>query len=335
MVRIRHFFNDVSHLQIAISVCQVCSEKNSNLKTRVHMGFKDRLARFFAREGGTKEQIDNALKKELFKCGHPKYKVLEGKVRYWRILKKECYPGGCTSMDGDESFSISLPHNPLVKPSLLVPPDELDMFLKKDLKKFMGVLHAVKPRFDIKITQRKEVNFKGFILTFKECMIDNVFFNDFVYLLISEETQCEMDFAGTDTISGVGFFSMNEKGMLVLSRPEKLRIIAKGIEAEQVNKKLSHSMEFRLVDPYVQDICEVCPYSLVIRVRKRFMDHSSKTIKNKSTREFACTLGKCILMEEKERELEEKQEIEEENAVKLVAINRGEDANEDTTDNEE
>jgi len=166
------------------------------------MGLKDRIARFFVRSS-TKKQINNAFKAELFRCSNKKYNIVCGKVRYWRIMKKDCYPGGCTSMDVNESFSVALSQNPLIKPTLLVPPTQFEGFIKGDLKdfiewqqknqhrfvSFMGVLHAVKPRFDVKMMRTRSIHFRGFILIFKECLIGNVFFNDFVYLLVSEENE--------------------------------------------------------------------------------------------------------------------------------------------------
>ncbi len=279
------------------------------------MGLRDKLAFFFAKPGvGGRDQINNALKAEFFRCSHPKYKKIGGKVRYWRIMKRNCYPDGCTNMDSNEAFSINIGQNSLIKPTLLVPPDKFEVFAQKELKTFlnwqqkcqhrfipfMGVIDSVRPRFDIRLAQHKQVTFRGFIITFRECMIKNIFFNDFVYLLVSEELQYSMNFAKTDTISGVGFFALDTKGMLVFSRPEKLKIIAKGFSGKGPQKDFAHDAEFRLVNSFIQDRCEDCPHALIVRVRKRLVDHSTKTVKHKSSREFACTNVKCIKEEGEE-----------------------------------
>ncbi len=233
----------------------------------------------------------NYLKSVIFNCQHPKFEANDSKVRYWHIVKRKCFPQGCAISEGAP-----------ITPVLTVSQEEYRAFLdgfkvfqkwahtrsKKLKTNFIGVIQRVIPRFEIALVESTLFHtFEGYALLYKECLIDNTFFEDYVYVLIDKETQDIMNFHDDDTVSGAGRFNIDERGIVTISSPAKLKTIIPGSSNNYWDVKALSQVSLRYVNYLQQDNCLRCQWALINtewyphRKRHRF--------------QLCCPLKECVL----------------------------------------
>ena len=232
----------------------------------------------------------NYLKPVIFKCKHSKYDPLDSWVRYWHIHKRGCYPAGCFS---DQSTK------PV--PQLLITPEEyaefvsgFNMFMhwsqsmtRKMKVSFLGVVHQVVPHFEISLVENTTFStLKGYMLLYKECLIENTFFEDTVCVFIEKDAQKEFMFHDEDTVSGVGRFQIDQRGVVTISPAAKLNIILKGRTTTYWDNDKICKLQLRSVGLLYEDLCINCPHSVLTT--------SWNGWKKIHENMFCCTVGSCL-----------------------------------------
>ncbi len=208
----------------------------------------------------------NYFKSVIFHCKHPKYRLFNGKVRYWHIYKQNCYPNGCVHKDKQS-----------IPPLLAISEEEYENVLEglkvfhkwtatrsnKSKINFIGVVQQVAPRFKIAMVQKNFLyGLKGFTLVYKECLIDNTFFEDYVYVFIDKSTQDKMGFHDEDTVSGTGHFQMDERGIVTINTPLNLKTIIPGSSDNHWNDEATSRISLRYIHYLHQDKCMKCSWTL-------------------------------------------------------------------------
>jgi hypothetical protein len=155
---------------------------------------------------------------------------------------------------------------------------------------FIGVVQQVAPRFEIALVEGTLFyTLEGFTLVYKECLIDNTFFEDYVYDFIDIATQEKMNFHDEDTVSGVGHFHMDERGLVTINMPSKLKTVIPGRAENYWDAQAISQASLRYIDYISQDKCMKCSKALITTewlARKR-----SHRI------QLCCPLEKCQLSE--------------------------------------
>ncbi len=234
----------------------------------------------------------NYLKSVVFNCPHPKYKLTNGNVRYWHVFKRKCFPQGC------------IDHNiKKMVPNLTINMREYKEFLKECKlfykwantrsnrlrNSFVGVVQRVMPRFEISFLEGTLFyTFVGFTLVYKECLIDNTFFEDYVYVLIDKDTQDELNFHDEDTVSGSGHFHIDERGIVTISSCSKLKTIIPGQPINYWDAQSISQVSLQYISYLYQDKCMKCPYSLLTIERYH---HRKRSPKN----QLCCTIEDCTM----------------------------------------
>jgi hypothetical protein len=237
--------------------------------------------------------VINYLKSVIFYCQHPKYQVTNGRVRYWHIYKQKCFPHGCVTQDIQR-----------IAPALTITEREYQDFLKefkvfhkwaaarssKLRNSFIGVVQQVVPRFEVALVEGTLFyNLEGFTLLYKECLIDNTFFEDYVYVFIDKATQDEMNFHDEDTVSGVGHFHMDNRGLVTIRMPSKLKTIIPGKPHNYWNAQTISQISLRYVNYLHQDKCMKCPWALIATEwHSRSRSHQNH---------LCCTVKECRMTE--------------------------------------
>ncbi len=211
--------------------------------------------------------MKNYLKSIIFNCQHPQFEINDYRVRYWHVLKRKCFPQGCLI---DERQPIA--------PVLTISQAEYRDFIagfkvfqkwaasrsKKLKSNFIGVVQYVAPRFEIALVEGTLFyTFIGYTLVYKECLIDNTFFEDYVYVLIDKKTQDKMNFHDDDTVSGCGRFNIDEKGIVSITKPTKLKTIIPGSPNNYWDNQALADISLRHIDYLQQDNCLECHWALI------------------------------------------------------------------------
>jgi hypothetical protein len=151
---------------------------------------------------------------------------------------------------------------------------------------FIGVVQQVAPRFEIALVEGTLFyTFKGFTLVYKECLIDNTFFEDYVYVLLSAEMQREMNFHDQDTVSGVGHFHIDERGFVTINMPSKLKTVIPSHCDNYWNTKTLSQLSMRYVDYLHEDKCMKCPWALL---NTEWHPHRKRHVNR-----LCCTIEEC------------------------------------------
>lgn len=233
----------------------------------------------------------NYFKSVIFHCEHPKYEFSDGRIRYWHIYKRNCYPNGCLHKDKQS-----------IVPALTITHEEYKNALEgfkvfhkwattrshKSKINFIGVVQQVAPMFEITMIEENIFyTLKGFTLVYKECLIDNTFFEDYVYVFIDKSTQEKMGFHDEDTVSGTGHFQMDERGIVTINKPGKLKTIIPGRSDNYWNAKTLSQISLRHINYLHQDKCMKCPETLAcIKWESHAKCHSVQ---------LCCPFGECRL----------------------------------------
>jgi len=233
----------------------------------------------------------NYLKSIVFQCDNPKYQEVDNKVRYWHVNRRQCFPDKCKG--GTD----------ILGPKLLVNEGEfarfkveLNMFnswtasLEKKLwVPFIGVVHWVIPRYNVALIENTPFHsFEGYVLVYKECLLENTFFEDFVYVFIDKKMQDRYAFQDKDTVSGTGHFHIDYRGLVTIISPNKLKLILRGKpRVKQTKKRTSLGVQLRYLNYVMQDKCMECDWAVITTE----WNPAKKTVKNR----LCCPKSQCVL----------------------------------------
>ena len=209
--------------------------------------------------------INQHKREDIFRCGHKSHFRFEKNVSVYHVLKeKKCFPQGCIYFEwkckllnkgngcpkkykhvGKSCFSCKyyFEEKLCYQPEILLPEKEFKTFQREleDYDEWLdglsgkkvnvgGVINSIKPHFKKTILYKKEqMNFLGFLVSFKSGYIDRVFFQDYFYLNISPKTQNDHRL-----IPGVkiDFWAKlkTDKGRIVFYNPKEIEVTHKDLE---------------------------------------------------------------------------------------------------------
>ena len=128
---------------------------------------------------------------------------------------------------------------------------------------FLGVVHRIFPYLDLALVG--EILFhtlKGYLLVYKECLIENTFYSDNVYVVVDKEWPSQLRLHDEDTVSGNGRFQMDERGLISICPTFGLKKVTPGPGHRPWQPHPASPVKPRAVEYMYQDKCMSCGQSL-------------------------------------------------------------------------
>jgi hypothetical protein len=157
---------------------------------------------------------------------------------------------------------------------------------------FAGIIDRIQPYFTIKMVESSPIfECKDFVLILKQGMLQNEYFEDPFYVLISWDALEELNLKEKDAISGQAQFHIDKRGIISLDKVSRVRLVNSFLPDTEWDIHQFNGVNLRILDFIHQDLCMECPY--------RFLGASLNIKEGKRSNVFVCTLGSCIHQQEK------------------------------------
>ncbi len=131
---------------------------------------------------------------------------------------------------------------------------------------FLATASSVKPEYIlIKAKYNSHVILKGFLLTFRNCIINKMPYNDTVYAPVSIRLQNAMHFARHDMVSGSGYFTVSS-GMIILRQLRRIEILEKTMPVYWTASKARIIQKTGTILPYQLAKCHACEHGSLLQV---------------------------------------------------------------------
>ena len=165
------------------------------------------------------------------------------------------------------------------RPEIIVPQSQFEQFqgefrefetwLEKHAGRqveFSGTISSVKPEYLLrKAKKTSHVLLKGFLLTFNNCSIHKLAFNDFIYAPVSISMQNRYSFSCGDNIFCSGYFTVNN-GMIILRKIHRIEMIEKKASACWTESKARVIQRTGTILPYQSAKCHACENGTLLHV---------------------------------------------------------------------
>jgi hypothetical protein len=247
------------------------------------------------------ELINQYKRQDIFRCTHDSHSRFNHAVSVYHVLKvKQCYPDGCTYFRWkcrNLNKGISCPKKfrhvgrlcfscrsfydvkEINRPEVIVLQAQFKLF-QNEFKEFedwieertgrevefSGTISSVKPEYLLrKVKKSSHVLLKGFLLTFYNCSINKISFNDTIYAPISISMQNRLNFSHGDVVFCSGYFTVNN-GMVILRKIRRIEIHEKNKSACWTESQARVIQRTGTILPYQSGKCHACENGTLLHV---------------------------------------------------------------------
>ena len=260
------------------------------------------LLRLIENHFPAKSELINQYKRhDIFRCTHDSHSHFNHAVSVYHVLKvKQCFPDGCTYFRWkcrNLNKGISCPKKyrhvgrlcfscrsfydvkEINRPEMIVPHAQFEQF-QGEFKEFenwleqhagrqvdfSGTISSVKPEYLLrKVKKSAHVILKGFLLTFNNCSINKIPFNDSIYAPVSISMQNRCNFASADVVFCSGYFTVNN-GMIILRKIRSIETLEKKSSACWTESQARVIQRTGTILPYQSAKCHACENGTLLHV---------------------------------------------------------------------
>ena len=260
------------------------------------------LLRLIENHFPAKSELINQYKRhDIFRCTHDSHSHFNHAVSVYHVLKvKQCFPDGCTYFRWkcrNLNKGISCPKKyrhvgrlcfscrsfydvkEINRPEMIVPHAQFEQF-QGEFKEFenwleqhagrqvdfSGTISSVKPEYLLrKVKKSAHVILKGFLLTFNNCSINKIPFNDSIYAPVSISMQNRCNFASGDVVFCSGYFTINN-GMIILRKIRGIETLEKKSSACWTESQARVIQRTGTILPYQSAKCHACENGTLLHV---------------------------------------------------------------------
>jgi hypothetical protein len=245
--------------------------------------------------------INQYKRHDIFRCTHDSHSHFNHAVSVYHVLKvKQCFPDGCTYFRWkcrNLNKGISCPKKyrhvgrlcfscrsfydvkEINRPEMIVPHAQFEQF-QGEFKEFenwleqhagrqvdfSGSISSVKPEYLLrKVKKSAHVILKGFLLTFNNCSINKIRFNDIIYAPVSISMQNRCNFTFGDVVFCSGYFTVNN-GMIILRKIRSIETLEKKSSACWTESQARVMQRTGTILPYQSAKCHACENGTLLHV---------------------------------------------------------------------
>jgi hypothetical protein len=247
------------------------------------------------------EMINHYKRHDVFRCAHESHRRFNHTVSVYHVLKvKQCYPHGCTYFRwkckklcagascpkkyhhvGRLCFSCRFFYDEkeINRPEVIISQNQFKQFLNEfkffedwlenqsgRQVEFSGTISSVKPEYILmKAKNKSHVILKGFLLTFSNCIINKIPFNDTVYAPVSIRLQNNFNFSLQDVIDCSGYFTVS-CGMIFLRNLRRIEKLENFMPPYWTESKARVTQKTGTILPYQLEKCHACENGTLLYV---------------------------------------------------------------------